>query len=229
VVDFSLFDVRKYPTLGVRAGYDEWAETYERTVVDLMDLRLLERLKQVEWARVRRAVDLACGTGRSGVWPRRAGVVSLDGVDFSARMLAKAQAKNVYDHLVLGDIFSSGLESGAYDLVTVVLADEHIADLTPLYREAARLAAPRRRFVLVGYHPHFLMAGIPTHFQRASGEPVAIESHVHLMSEHVAAAHAAGLQLLEMVEGTVDDAWIAAKPKWAAYRNQPVSFAMVWR
>jgi hypothetical protein len=26
----------------------------------------------------------------------------------------------------------------------------------------------------------------------------------------------------------VDDAWVAAKPKWEAYRDRPVSFAMAW-
>ena len=49
-------------------------------------------------------------------------------------------------------------------------------------------------YVLVGYHPHFIMAaGMPTHFDSASGEPVAIETHVHLLSEHTDAALAGGL------------------------------------
>ena len=109
------------------------------------------------------------------------------------------------------------------------LADEHLPDLRPLYDEAARLATPAGAFVLVGYHPHFLMNGIPTHFDRQSGGPVTIESHVHLFSDHVRAAHRAGWTLAEMDEGVVDDAWVAKKPKWERYRFHPVSFAMVWR
>ena len=229
MVDFSAFDSRNYPTLSVREGYSEWAETYEQTVLDLMDLRLLARLERVDWANVKRAVDLACGTGRAGVWLGQAGVASIDGVDFSKEMLVQAEAKKVYDRLLLGDILATGLDPGAYDLVTLVLADEHIADLMPLYRESARLAAVNGHFVIVGYHPHFLMAGIPTHFSRPSGESVAIESHVHLMSDHVSAAHSPGFRLTEMIEGIIDDAWIAAKPKWAKFRNHPVSFAMVWQ
>ena len=47
--------------------------------------------------------------------------------------------------------------------------------------------------MLVGYHPHFIMSsGMPTHFDDASGEPIAIETHLHLLSEHVNAAAAAG-------------------------------------
>ena len=58
---------------------------------------------------------------------------------------------------------------------------------------------------------------------------MAIESHVHLLSDHVKAAHASGWALLEMDEGVVDDAWLAKKPQWQQYAGQPVSFAMVWR
>ena len=119
--------------------------------------------------------------------------------------------------------------SGAYDVIVQSLADEHLKDLGPLYRETARLAAPGGAFVIVGYHPHFLMSGVPTHFNSSSGEPVAVESYVHLTSDHVAAARAAGWTLEEMAEGVIDDAWIAKKPKWERFRHHPVSFAMVWR
>jgi hypothetical protein len=69
---------------------------------------------------------------------------------------------------------------------------------------------------------------VPTHFDDASGQPLAIESHVHLFADHVRAAHAAGFRLVELEEGLVDAAWIAAKPKWADREGRPVSFAFVW-
>jgi hypothetical protein len=82
----------------------------------------------------------------------------------------------------------------------------------------------------VGYHPHFMMtAGIPTHFDRPTGEPVAIETYVHLLSDHVAAARAAALSLIEMRERLVDDRWIELKPRWEPFRNFPVSFAIAWQ
>jgi hypothetical protein len=88
---------------------------------------------------------------------------------------------------------------------------------------------PDGQFVIVGYHPFFLMNGLPTHFHRQSDDaPLTIESYVHLMSDHVRAAHLAGWTLIEMEEGVVDDDWLAAKPKWARYRNRPISFAMCW-
>jgi SAM-dependent methyltransferase len=228
-VDFALFDQRGYPTLPVREGYGAWAQTYEDVVLDEMDLRLLERLEGIDWTTAVRALDLACGTGRIGAWLNGAGVPRLDGVDFTPQMLAQAQAKGVYDRLVEADVASTGLEGGLYDLIVMSLADEHIRELGPLYREAARLSAPGATFVLVGYHPHFLMMGMPAHFNDADGRPTAVESWVHLTSEHIEAGLAAGWTLAAMVEGIIDEAWIAKKPKWARFRGHPVSFCMLWR
>jgi hypothetical protein len=58
-------------------------------------------------------------------------------------------------------------------------------------------------YVLVGFHPFFMMkTGMPTHFDAPSGEPIAIETHVQLMSDHVRSAHAVGWRLAEMHEQT---------------------------
>lgn len=226
---FETFDTRHFPTLAVRDGYGEWAASYESTVLDVMDLRLLARLGGVVWADVARAADLGCGTGRTGVWLKARGVGAIDGIDLTAEMLERARDKSVYDHLALGDVGATGFETGAYDLVVNCLVDEHLTRLDGLYAEARRLLRPGGRFVLVGYHPHFLMLGIAAHFDREGGESVAVESHVHLTSDHVAAGHSRGFRLLEMTEGLIDADWRAAKPKWAErYWHHPVTFAMVW-
>jgi SAM-dependent methyltransferase len=226
---FSSFDKRNYRTVGVRDGYAEWAPTYEDTVLDLMDLRLLGQLTTVDWQAGASVLDLACGTGRVGVWLKSRGVAHLTGVDFTLEMLGKAGDKDAYDALVLADVADTGLQSGAHDLIVESLADEHFDRLGPFYAEAARLCRDGGQLVLVGYHPHFLMLGMPTHFDSAAGEPVAVETHVHLLSDHIQAAHSAGFRLAEMIEGVIDDAWLAAKPKWQAFRDHPISFAMVWR
>ncbi len=225
--DFSRFDTRHYPTLAPREGYTAWAATYEATVLDLMDLRLLERLTTVPWAFARQVLDLACGTGRGGVWLKGQGVTQIDGIDLTPAMLERARAKGIYDQLAVGDVAATGLPGARYDLITMLLADEHLPDLEPVYAEAARLAAPGGRFVLVGFHPWFLMSGMPTHFDAPDG-PIAIESHIHLFADHVRAAHAAGWRLAELEEGLIDAAWIAAKPKWADRRDRPISFAFAW-
>jgi SAM-dependent methyltransferase len=229
MADFSTYDTRGYRTVPAREGYERWAATYEDTVEDAMDLALLGRL-DLDWAAVGTAADLGCGTGRTGAWLAERGVGAIDGVDLSPAMLEAARDRGAHRSLREGEVGDTGLDAGAYDLVVCCLVDEHLADLRPLYAEAARLAAPGGRFVIVGLHPHFIVAsGMPTHFDDAgSGEPVAIETHVHLLGEHVAAGRAAGLGLTVLEERIVDDEWIALKPKWERFRGHPVSYAAAW-
>ena len=225
---FSNYDIRNYPTLGVADGYGEWAPIYEDTVLDLMDLDLLARIETVNWRDCQHAADFACGTGRIGAWLKGQGARVIDGVDLTPQMLEIAKEKGAYHSLRLGDVGATGLEAGAYDAVTMSLADEHLSNLAPLYKEASRLLKPGGKFVNVGYHPYFQMQGVPTHFDRTSGESVQIEANVHFTSDQVAAGLGADLTLLEMHERLIDDGWIAAKPKWEKYRNLPVTFALVW-
>jgi SAM-dependent methyltransferase len=230
MVQFSDFDARGYRTVDVRTGYGEWVATYERIVEDAMDIALLDALTTPPWQAQRSAADLGCGTGRTGAWLRQHGVAEIDGVDLTPEMLAIARSKGVYRRLVEADLGATGLAPAAYDLVTVSLVDEHLPDLPPLYAEAWRLTKPGGFFVLVGYHPHFIMvSGMPTHYTSRSGEPVAIDTHVHLLSDHVTTALNAGWALAEMKEQLIDDAWIALKPKWERFRNHPIAFAFVWR
>jgi SAM-dependent methyltransferase len=227
---FAAFDARGYRTVDVRSGYGEWVTTYEQTVEDAMDIELLAALSEPRWSEIRHAADLGCGTGRTGAWLREHGVASIDGVDLTPEMLERARERGAHHSLVEADVADTGLPPEDYDLVIASLVDEHLADLRPLYAEAFRLARPGATFVLVGFHPHFIMAsGMPTHFDSASGEPVAIETHVHLLSEHVTTGLLAGWTLVEMRERVIDDAWLALKPKWESHRDQPIAFAFVWR
>jgi SAM-dependent methyltransferase len=228
--EFSSFDKRGYRSVSPRDGYAQWAATYEHTVKPDLDFWLLDELRSVAWSEVERAVDLGCGTGRTGAWLAARGVREIDGVDLTPEMLDQARARGVFASLHTGDVRATGLPPARYDLITTSLVDEHLAELGPLYRESARLARPGAAHVLVGFHPFFIMkTGMPTHFDDATGEPLAIETHVHLLSDHVTAALAAGWQLAEMHEQVIDDRWVAIKASWAAHRDVPISFACVWR
>lgn len=227
--DFADFDRRHYRTVDVATGYDGWAPTYEQTVLDEMDLALLNRLHRPRWDRVRRAADLGCGTGRTAAWLRERSPATIDGIDLSEGMLARARARGAHASLALGDVRATGLPSRSYDLVIACLIDEHLPDLAPLYTEARRLAAPAGVFVSVSYHPQFMMVtGMPTHYTGATGEPLTISTHLHRLSDHVTAGAAAGWQLAELTESEIDDTWTAAKPKWAHLRGHPFTMASVW-
>jgi len=228
-MEYSSFDTRKYPVLPVQEGYKEWSETYEKSVQDEMDLRLLAKIKEINWKDIATAIDFACGTGRIGVWLKAQGVVEVDGIDITQEMLLKAAEKNVYRSLLNADIVNNEISPATYDLCIQVLADEHMADISALYTQASRIIKDNGYFVIVGYHPFFLMNGIITHFHKPSGDPLAIESYVHLFSDHIKAAFKSNFVLLQMEEGIVDDDWLKKKPKWEKYKNWPVSYLFVWQ
>jgi SAM-dependent methyltransferase len=229
MVSFARFDRRGYRTVPVKEGYRSWLPTYEGTVEDVMDLALLDRITGVDWAATERAVDLGCGTGRTAAWLLRRDVRRIDGVDVTDAMLGRARARGSHETLIRADVRAVGLRGGVHDLAICSLVDEHLIDVRDLYGEARRLLRAGGAFVLVGFHPFFMMAsGMPTHFDDRDG-PVAIETHVHLLSDHVRAARAAGFILEELHEGLVDDEWVRRKPGWEQFRDWPVSFAWHWR
>lgn len=226
----SVFDQRHFPTLSVQEGYTVWAATYdEMKAGSLMDYPLLERIQTVAWGQLEAVADLACGTGRTGTWLKEHGVRFLDGVDLTEAMLEQARAKGIYRRLILADLRQTPLSAHSYDLVSVGLVDEHLPELLPLYQEAARLVRPQGYLVLVGYHPFFQLSGIPTTFERRTGETTTIEGYVHLFCEHVQAANACGWLLRELYERLIDEAWIAQRPRAAPRKGWPVSFACLWQ
>ena len=229
VADFATYDQRHYRTVSAREGYGAWQPSYDDTVLDLMDRSLLERLQTVRWAEVRTAADLGCGSGRTAAWLASKGIAVIDGVDLTPEMLDKARPLGLHRRLEEADVRATPLPTGAYDLAICALVDDHLPELHGLYAEARRLLHPGGTFVMVGYHPYFIMAaGMPTHFDGPDGEPIAIETYVHLPSAHMSAARAAGLVPSELHEAVIDDDWIRRKPKWARHRGWPISFAWAW-
>ena len=119
MTDFARFDQRHYPTVDARAGYAQWAPTYEDTVEDMMDLALLDRLDSVPWHDVTRAADLGCGSGRTAQWLRTRGPFPIDGVDLTPEMLDLARRRGIHATLVEADLRATGLPAAAYDLAVL--------------------------------------------------------------------------------------------------------------
>ena len=162
----SGFDQQHLPTLSVQEGYTAYAATYDEVkAVGLMDYPLLERIQTVVWEHLEAVADLACGTGRIGVWLKEHRVRLLDGVDLTEAILEQARAKVVYRSLSLADLRQTPFSAHSYDLVSAGLADDHLPELLPLYQEAARLVRPQGYLVLLGYHPFFPLSGIPATFE----------------------------------------------------------------
>jgi predicted TPR repeat methyltransferase len=90
-------------------------------------------------------LDLGCGTGLAGVaFQPFAG--RLDGVDLSPAMIAKAQARGIYDDLMVADLESALAAPGpAYDLILAADTVVYLGDLTRAF------AGVRNRLAQDGY------------------------------------------------------------------------------
>ncbi|MEM1345082.1 MAG: methyltransferase domain-containing protein [Pseudomonadota bacterium] len=87
--------------------YDAWAPGYDTEVAEngyVTPARCAEALAAHARAPQSPLMDLACGTGLSGVALAEQGFTTLDGYDLSEGMLAKAQARGVYRSLALADL-----------------------------------------------------------------------------------------------------------------------------
>lgn len=108
------------PPAFVELLFDQYAPRFEQSLVGKLGYRgpelIMDALHAAGFTRAGHALDLGCGTGLMGQHLRPV-CGRLDGNDLSARMLAEARRKGVYDRLDKADI--ARLEVGAerYDLI----------------------------------------------------------------------------------------------------------------
>lgn len=86
----------------VRALYDDWAASYDAEISEngyATPGRCAKALASVAQDLTKPVLDFGCGTGLSGMALRLAGFDTLDGVDLSPGMLARAREKSIYRDL----------------------------------------------------------------------------------------------------------------------------------
>lgn len=95
------------PSAFVETLFDQYADRFDRALVERLDYRVPDLIAQAlaaaGAARFAHVVDLGCGTGLMGERLRHAASF-LEGVDISAGMLKKAEAKRIYDRLYRQDL-----------------------------------------------------------------------------------------------------------------------------
>ncbi len=85
-----------------RKLYDAWSKTYEAELAEngcATPGRCAEALAAYTKDFTSPILDFGCGTGLSGLALRLAGFETVDGLDISSDMLAKAKTKGIYRHL----------------------------------------------------------------------------------------------------------------------------------
>ena len=87
--------------------YESWADSYDDELQEnryASPQRTAQALRSCAIDTHASVYDIGCGSGVSGAYLKQAGFSNLVGSDFSAPMLDKARAKNLYQALHLADL-----------------------------------------------------------------------------------------------------------------------------
>jgi predicted TPR repeat methyltransferase len=145
------------PSSYVEGLFDDYADRFDAALVERLDYSVPGKLMQLIQSHGSGAyghvVDLGCGTGLFGA--EIAGkCAGLEGFDLSENMLAKAEAKDIYDHLAKADLSLPPEESGLFDnrpphradLAAAADVMMYLGDLDAVFANAAALLKPAGTF-----------------------------------------------------------------------------------
>jgi demethylmenaquinone methyltransferase/2-methoxy-6-polyprenyl-1,4-benzoquinol methylase len=96
-----------------------------------------------------RVLDAACGTGDLAIADRKAGASRVTGLDFSERMLERAQRKAPALEWVQGDMLALPFADGTFDTATVGFGARNVADVELGLRELRRVLRPGGRLAIL--------------------------------------------------------------------------------
>jgi predicted TPR repeat methyltransferase len=144
-------EVSEMPAAYVRLLFDQYAATFDATLVESLGYRgpavLLEAVRSAceahrKPAHFKRAIDLGCGTGLAAAAFAEM-VDRFTGIDLSPAMIEKARATGLYAELEVTDMLE-GLRTTPDCGVELVLAADamvYVADLVPVLKQASRVLA----------------------------------------------------------------------------------------
>jgi len=200
----------------IARAYDRWARTYDtdaNTTRDL-DAEVLRRSSlAIDGCDL---LELGCGTGKNTGWlAERAKRVI--GMDFSPGMLEVARRRVPLDRvtLVQHDVRERWpIDDSSMDVIVGNLILEHLADVGPIFRQAARVLKPGGMMYSCELHPYRQLRGGQAHFtDEWSGEVVFAPAFQHTIAEYVNAAVASGLTIQRLDEWTETGASSPAIPR----------------
>jgi predicted TPR repeat methyltransferase len=139
------------PQAYVQTLFDQYAPRFEASLVGDLGYRgpallfkavLSVRSATGQPALFKRAIDLGCGTGlAAAAFARTAD--RFVGVDLSPRMIERARATSLYAELEVADMVQGlrAREDASADLILAADAMVYVAELAPVFAEAARVLA----------------------------------------------------------------------------------------
>lgn len=210
-------------SLANETAYDLWAGDYPPQPHNpLMAAEQAALLALWPGLEGRRALDLACGSGRYGLLMQQRGARSVVGCDRSAGMLARSPLAL----RVRADMQQLPFAPGSFDFIACGLAVGHAPDLQAWMAEAARVLARGGVLVYSDFHPDAARAGMTRSFHDAGGRRHDLAHALHAPDDHLRAACAAGLVLQGQREVRVGHELVA--PHLAGHEGLRVVLALRW-
>jgi len=187
--------------MNVQTAYNTWAETYDAVLNKTRDLEATAIRHLLADTAFAEAIEIGCGTGKNTEW-LAAKATHLIAVDFSAEMLAQAQAKASSSNIRFqrADITQEwSFVNRPADLITCSLVLEHIPNLAFVFEQASRALKPAGLFYIGELHPFKQYQGSKARFDNGQGV-VEVECYTHHVSEYIALAKNSGFECLELRE-----------------------------
>jgi ubiquinone/menaquinone biosynthesis C-methylase UbiE len=199
--------------VSVRAGYSEWAPTYdEPNAMILAEESLVRSMLTRSLQPGSVVLDAACGTGRHAAWLAADGHRTI-GVDLTAAMLKSAAVAAPGVSFVQGDLEALPLTSGSLDAAVCALALCHFADLAPALLELARVLRPSGRLVISDPHGRAAYAGGQGFFGVGGvARPRFIRNYYRQASEWIQAFNNSGFAIESCHEPRMNAASAGAHP-----------------
>lgn len=216
---------KKVVKVGVREGYDLWAETYDVTpnLVVAMDER--QTLELLDARPGELILDAGCGTGRNLKRLAAAGA-EVYGVDFSLGMLSVARKTCPSAPFVVADLQKPlPFAEDTFDAVLCALIGEHLGDLSSAFKEIRAVLKPRGRLVFSVYHPALAISGKQAHFE-CDGVEYRLGAHLHTAELYMDLLKEAGFTRVTRYEFYGDQELAKDVPSARKYLGFPVLLAL---
>lgn len=190
------------PETNTMTAYRAWAETYDDVPNPTRDADaevirgLADRFTDLD------VLEFGCGTGKNTEVLASAAATVL-GLDISEAMLEEARSRDLPASVALVRIRSGArwpTQSSSIDVVTASLVLEHIARLSPVFEEAARVLRAGGWLWTSELHPVRQWAGSKASFEDDSGQVLSPDRFTHGFSDCVRAARETGFTLREVEE-----------------------------
>lgn len=179
-------------TLSTLDAYDRWASTYPPTAHNPL-MQAEQAAMRALWPDVtgRRALDLACGTGRYSRMLADGHAADVTALDSSVAMLQQVSV----GRRVRANMMHLPFVDGAFDVVISGLALGHAWAIGPWMREIARVLGGGGLLLYSDFHPEAARAGLIRSFTDEHGRSHTLPHCDYDLASQLQAASAANLSV----------------------------------